>query len=1149
MSAAKAAATKRQREAIDPAVSAWVAASAGSGKTKVLIDRLLALLLLPGMRPSRLLCLTFTKAAAAEMANRLTQHLAEWATMPTEKLTKAIEDLTDQPPDEATLRRARALFAATLDAPGGLAIMTIHAFCQSVIQRFPLEAEVAPNFAILEDAETQALLLAARNGVLAEAQAGASAEAIALSDAFVRLSAHADEGRFDELMRSICNQRGKLKRLLGPAESPAPAIAALSRCLGVAIDASEERIVEAAIDAIQSQRASLLEAADALSRGTKQDVQAADLLRGFFLGSVEFDEFQSIFMTQKGELRAKLVNKAVATARPDIVALMDREAQTQLAVLERRKTARLFELSSAALTLGAAILRRYEAAKKARLRLDYDDLILTTLALFRRDGGVSWAMFKLDEGVDHILIDEAQDTNPDQWKVIVALTSEFFAGSDRPRSLLVVGDSKQSIYSFQGADPRIFAELRADFAERASLQDAQSWREVPLSHSFRSTLAVLDAVDSVFAVEESRPGVVPAADTLVHEAIREGQAGLVELWPPAEPPEAAEEEAWLPPEASADSLSARDRVGLLVARHISHLIKRGDVLSSLDRAVRPGDFLVLVRRRDGFVVTLLRELKRLGVPVAGADRLALTGHIAVKDLMALGRFLLLPDDDLTLAALLKSPLLGCSEEDLFTLAWNREGRLWDALTARAESDANWRRVHEMLAGLLRDVDFQPPYELFARVLASGGRRRLRARLGEECDEPLDEFLTACLRFESVGAPSLQGFLLWLERAAPEVKREADAGRRDEVRVMTVHGAKGLEAPIVILPDCFYDPTKKLPTLRFGVDPRSGEQVPVWSPNADSDDATAGALRGEARQAAIEEHRRLLYVALTRARDRLYVTGWKGRNASQNSWYDAIERGLARRAARISFDFGHLEFPDWKGEGLRLSNPQLSPPETERRPKTAAAEAPPPPAWSRLQMPEESRPPRVLSPSRMAELPALRSPLAATSGGGFKRGLLIHRLLQSLPDLPPAARRDAANRFLAQPAHAIVESEAEAIAKETLMVLEHPEFAAVFGPGSRAELPVTGRLGDRLVAGQIDRLIALSDRVLIVDFKTNRPPPANLASVDPGYLLQLALYRGLVAALYPDRPVDAALLWTDIPSLMPVPGDLLDATLARMMLSF
>jgi len=1139
------AASDRQHEAVSPSVSAWVSASAGSGKTKVLIDRLLALLLQPGMRPSRLLCLTFTKAAAAEMANRLTQHLADWATMPDNDLIKAIDTLTGAEPDEPTLRRARALFAATLDAPGGLAIMTIHAFCQSVIQRFPLEAGVAPNFAILEDAETAAMLLDARNAVLTEAQSGATPDAEALSQAFLRLSNHAGETRFGDIMRAVCGQRSRLKRLLGPDGAIAPAIAALSRCLGVAVTITENAVVEAAIDAVRDHEAEFLEAASALARGTKTDQETAAKLRAFFAGQLEFDDFQLIFISKTDqEIRKKLVNKGVAEARPDVADFMDKAALTQMEVLERRKSARLFELSAAALTLGAAILKRYETSKQARLRLDYDDLILKTKDLLGRDGGVSWAMFKLDEGVDHILIDEAQDTNPDQWDVVTALTEEFFAGSERQRTLMVVGDAKQSIYSFQGADPRTFAALREKFSRRAALGE-QPWRDVLLTHSFRSTSAVLEAVDAVFAVAESRPGVVDPGDDLLHQAIREGHAGLVELWPPAEPPESPEEDAWSPPEATADQISARDRIGLLVARKIKDMIDRQDRLASLDRPVRPGDFLVLVRSRGGFVVTFLRELKRLGVPVAGADRLALTSHIAVQDLMALGRFLLLPEDDLNLAALLKSPLIGCDDDRLMALAPGRPGTLWDSLSQRAEEDISWRPIHDQLAGLLRRVDFQPPYELFARVLADGGRRRLRARLGEECDEPLDEFLAACLRFEALGAPSLQGFLLWLERAAPEVKREADAGRRDEVRVMTVHGAKGLEAPIVILPDCFYDPTQKLPLLSQKNDPLSGNPVPLWSPNQKADDATASALRDDARRAAIEEHRRLLYVALTRARDRLYVTGWKSQRPSPHCWWDAVRRGLAARAKIVTFDFNAQGFAGWVGEGLRLENPQLAKPEAERRPKTAAAEAATPPNWTHRMMPEESRPPRVLSPSRMAELPALRSPLTATAGGGFKRGLLIHRLLQSLPDLKSADRAAAALRFLSQKAHALDPQDVTDIARETLSVLEHPAFAAVFGPGSRAEVPVTGRLAERLVAGQIDRLVALPDRVLIVDFKTNRPPPADLASVDPSYLLQLALYRGLVATLYPDRPVEAALLWTDIAKLMPIPGDLLDATLARM----
>ncbi|MEE8248312.1 MAG: UvrD-helicase domain-containing protein, partial [Alphaproteobacteria bacterium] len=772
----------------------------------------------------------------------------------------------------------------------------------------------------------------------------------------------------------------------------------------------------------------------------------------------------------------------------------------------------------------------------ARALLDYDDLILGARDLLQGDGAAAWVLFKLDGGLDHILIDEAQDTNPEQWDVVRLLAAEFFVGKgarEGPRTVFAVGDAKQSIYSFQRADPGAFARMRAHFAERAG-EIGQTLEKVDLAHSFRSVTAVLEAVDAVFAQDAAQDGVLFGEGAVSHEAVRLGQAGAVELWPPAEPAPAEDPAPWEPPLEPRGALPARARLAKAIARRIQSwtiapapggrgLHGTEAWLESRDRRIRPGDVLVLVRRRNEFVEELVRELKRLEVPVAGVDRMVLRDQLAVMDLVALGRVLLLPEDDLTLATVLKGPLMALSEEQLFTLAYRRKGSLWDSLARHAKRDPVFRAARDHLAELRARADFVPPYELFAEVLTrdwghGSGREALLARIGPEANDPIEEFLSLALAYEREHAPSLEGFLHWLDMGKQEVKRDMEHGQ-DAVRVMTVHGAKGLQAPVVILPD-----TMQLPQPRGGLFwlGEGRAELALWPLRRGYDGEVAGQARARAQAIQDQEHRRLLYVALTRAEDRLVICGWRTKHAApETCWYKLVEGALAGVAEPVRFDFTTQVDGGWAGPGWRLSRPQTADPETERE---AAAPARPVaefalPAWAKAAPPPEPAPPRPLAPSRpSAEEPAVRSPLGPDEGWRFKRGRLIHRLLQSLPDLAPDARRAAAARFLASPAHSLSGDERAEIAEVTMAVLEDSAFAPLFGPGSRAEVPVVGLVGGlvdaggtpQAVSGQVDRLVVTEAAVLVVDYKTNRPAPEAETGVAPLYLRQMAAYRAVLA---------------------------------------
>jgi ATP-dependent helicase/nuclease subunit A len=1141
-------AAEQQRQATDGRRSVWVAASAGTGKTKVLTDRVLNLML-RGSNPGRILCLTFTKAAAAEMANRINNRLSDWVTLGDGALAQELLALTGMLPDRALMEDARRLFARVLDTPGGMKILTIHAFCQSLLRRFPIEADIAPHFEVMDERNAAEILGEAREAVLATARSGSDPE---LAEALAEVTLHLPEQGFAELLAALSLERPRLQRL-DEAGGIAHCVDRLHAALNVPPGMTVERLLETACTEAQFDGAALREAAAVLSASDKVTDQGRGALIAAFLAapadrSARFSAYLSAYITEEGPVRKTLITKELAQAHPAVAAALQAEAERISAVLAARGACALLRATAALVRLADALLQQYERYKTLHARLDYDDLILKSRDLLNRPGVASWVLFKLDGGLDHILVDEAQDTNPEQWRIVAALAEEFFSGRgarDGERTIFAVGDTKQSIYSFQRADPEEFRRMRAHFRDRVTAASEHPgewpWQDVALDVSFRSTEAVLTAVDAVFAQPAAYDGVALDGAAIHHTAQRRGQAGRVELWPAVEADPADPAAPWQAPVTQHRVRDPSSRLAAAIAAQIRHWLDTGERLDARDRPIAPGDIMVLVRRRGTFVTALVRALKQRGVPVAGVDRMVLTAQLAVEDLVALGQFLLLPEDDLTLAGLLKSPLYGLDEAALFRLAHGRgDRRLWDELRRRADEDPLLRHAADELSALLARADFVAPYELFADVLAArGGRRAALSRLGPEAADPIDEFLALTLAYERTHIPSLQGFLHWLATGEVEIKRDLDQQGRDEVRVLTVHGAKGLQAPIVFLPDTLQTPaqTSRLHWTEDG--------LPLWSPRKDFDAPAAQAARQIALRSRDEEYRRLLYVAMTRAEDRLYVCGWQTRRAAPpGNWYDLIAAGLATVAAPTNFDFTALIGEDgWSGPGLRLDQAQSAAAKSDQRASPHAIPAAALPSWARSSPPVEPAPPRPLAPSRptLAE-PSARSPLGLLEGAGqaagFKRGLLVHRLLQILPDLAPPQRSPAAARFLARPVHDLTAEEQGSIAEEILAILDDPDFAALFGPDSQAEVPIVGLVGDFAISGQIDRLVVSPGEVLIVDYKTLRPPPAHESEVPPAYLRQLAAYRTAISTIYQNRAVNCALLWTDGPHLMRISPALL-----------
>jgi ATP-dependent helicase/nuclease subunit A len=1139
-----------QRQASDPAASIFVTANAGSGKTTTLVDRV-ARLLLAGAAPETILCVTYTKAAAAEMQRRLFQRLGDWSVMDDDELRRQLAELQGLVEDVFTrdqLSAARALFARSLEAPGGLKIQTIHAFCEKLLKRFPLEAEVSPGFKVMDDRDAAAIAARARAEVANLAQAGPGA----LADAYARLSIALAYDDFQAMFAAFETHRAAIADYIARCDGAVVADI-WTRCgLGQPVSAADIQAEAAADLDFPSWRA----AADMLTAGGgKTDADSANKLKAA-AGAGEFGAALSALFTAGGEgtpatwvARTKGLN-----AREDLRARLLDDQDRLEAARQACRAARIAEDTVHALILAHAYVRAYDSAKRAGGALDFADLILKTCELLTQRTDAAWVLYKLDGGIDHILVDEAQDTAPEQWAILKALTGEFFAGAGAlrlraalERSLFIVGDEKQSIYSFQGADPD---RLRLETAEyHLTIQAAgRHSAHVPLITSFRSTPQVLGFVDAVFADRDAWQGVPPplGASAVRHLVNRREDGGCVDLWPLVREEPGAEPGAWDEPLDQDGPQSANRRLAEMIAGEIQALVARGDAVRDRGvwRGAHFGDVLILVRRRRALFEEILRALKRRGVPVAGADRLSLSGHIAFDDLMALVRFIQYPDDDLTLAALLKVPFLELDDPALFALGYGRKDSLWRTLQTRAGEEPLWGQALAFLTRARAEARVRRPFDFFSRLLGWIGadgrsmRARILTRLGAEAADVLDEFLAQVLAVERAGVAELEGLAAAFASLDITVKREME-GARDEVRVMTVHGAKGLEAPIVFLPETTVKRgARGSPLLRT----EDGGFLWASSKTLDCDASRSARDLRELKEA--HEAQRLFYVALTRARDRLVLCGRinaRDKRETAADWYAAAEAAF----------FGAALEPDVRtiaGEVRRFGPDPLTAPPF----RPAAEDQAPLPAWAAARAAPEAGQ-RLVSPSRLGDeepdLGPAPSPLTQIAGlGRYRRGDLIHRLLQLLPDIAPSERPAAALRVLARERDLSQEQRAEMV-DAALGVLEDSRFAAVFGPGSKPEVAVAGAapgLGAiGAVSGRVDRLLIEKDRVLVVDFKTNRPAPSRIEDADPAYIRQMAIYVAVLRSIFPDRAVEAALVWTDGPRLMPIPENLTAKALVEL----
>ena len=1139
-----------QARASNPAASAFVSANAGSGKTHVLVQRVIRLLL-DGVPPQKILCITFTKAAAANMAERVFTALGHWVTLDDAALDAAIHEIGIPQVGFSLRKAARKLFAAALETPGGLKVQTIHALCTRLLQQFPFEANVPARFAVLDDRDQTEMMERANLSVLLAASRDPESPT---GRALLTAMASAADVTFKDVVREACLSRDHFMAWTDDAGSVGAAATQLAAALGVSDDDHIEEVERAILDGPYLARKRWGEIAAALDGGAKTDQKQADQLRAAaaFTGSAQVDEYLSVFLTDEKAPRASVLTKGFIRDNPSVARLFEAEWLRLGALIERRRAVIARDRTAALLHIATAAAQNYRREKEERGLLDYDDLIDRTLAMLDRVSS-GWVHYKLDQGVDHLLIDEAQDTSPRQWDIVFHLISEFTAGAGARdglvRTVFAVGDEKQSIFSFQGAEPHQF-DLRRRALQRRFQEAGLTFDPVSFTYSFRSGAAILHSVDHVFREEAIYRSIhSPAIGYPIHHALSDAGPGLIELWNLAEADDRKEIEGWRAPFDGVAVTSPEVKLARRVQAEIRRLIDQGTMTGPAGRRRRLGygDVLILVRRRGNLFDAVIQALKHAGVPVAGADRLKLTEHIAIIDLMNLADALLLPRDDLALAVALKSPLFGLTDDDLFTLAWQRKGFLREALRTHAATNEIFDAAHRRLEHYERRFAQETPFAFYAWLLgADGGRARILKRLGHEANDALDEFLELALNHERKAPASLQGFVAWLRAADTEVKRDMEISR-DEVRVMTVHGAKGLEAAVVFMVDTTSSPADTQRLRLIQLPQADGREVVVWAGRKADDPAAVAAGRTAMLAETEDEYRRLLYVAMTRAADRLIVAGCKpgnSNNVRKDCWYDLIGKGLA--ASGLADET--IEAADNVVKRYRLAGDAADDGSLE----AAEVRLPAPvelPPWLRMPVIAESAAAPALRPSDGSAAVGRRIGAVELEARAraIQRGTLVHRLLQSLPEVSPSRRRDIAQNFLARNAESWSEAEREALAANVLAVIAEPRFAPVFADGSRAEVAIVGRLerpGGRsaLVSGQIDRLVVTADEVLIVDFKTNQAPPKSAAEAPEAYVRQLALYRAVLQKLYPDKPVRAALLWTESVELMEISASALDAGL-------
>ena len=833
--------------ASNPSENIWVQANAGTGKTTVLIRRLLRILFRNSYNKTDktpgILCLTYTNAAAGEMRNRILDSLRKWAMSDDDKLIELLDGISEKTPANAEdLAFARRVFYMYIDNPDMLKIKTIHSFCEEILRRFPIEAGISPAWSLVSGAAQSVLLQDAFNKMINNSLKNVGNIQNTM-DAFFKIIDIKSEHFLADLNAMLLKHYKSFFQVDNVDKYREYFIDKTKHILNldkpVKTDFDMDNMIE------------IIEYIHGTVQGRKTPPQyltnIINITAQYINNTVNFEKYKDLYLTAKNDVRT-LVSK-------DSVLL--KEAERVYNIQQYLMNKNVFENTLALFDLSLDFANTYKEIKQERNLLDFEDLILYTQKLFEKPDIMGWVLSQLDVSLSHILVDEAQDTSPQQWNIMKMLAGDFFTdGNDADnRSLFVVGDTKQSIYGFQNADPVAFAKSREQIAEQIK-QNYRTIKEVALDQSFRSVEPVLKTVDYFF----SDTSVVAETGFYNnrHACYRKGDIGFVELHNLLKYEDVAHK----------TKLYVRD-----IADKIESLIR--------DEKYSPSDIMVLLQKRGSFANPLMVELKRRGIDVAGSDRVKLPLFPAIKDLLHLIRFCIDNKNDYSLCCVLKSPIYRLKERDILKLCDSKnvsENRcVFDCLYEL------YPDVYNDLIDIIEKSKTLAPYSFFSFVLnKNNNRQKIISGLGKHVIDPIEEFMSMCLAYERTQSGTLYHFIKWFITGDSEIKRDMDESAG--VRIMTVHGSKGLASPVVFLIDTVYFPQIESVLNLNHLHNNSNYDLWLWKTH---NTEITQAIAEKNKSDAVAEYYRLLYVAMTRTRDRLYIYGCDSANINEMSWHSQL----------------------------------------------------------------------------------------------------------------------------------------------------------------------------------------------------------------------------------------------------------------------
>ncbi len=1063
---------KLQQQASNPKNSAWVFASAGSGKTKILTDRVLRLLL-NGVLPHKILCLTFTKVAATEMQNRINKELASWVLLDDDELRNKLSNLSGKSPSEKNLTEARSLFLKILDSESKIKIQTIHSFCQSIIKIFPFEAKITPNFEILESNNEKILLKEAQKDVIRKARNNEFYENL-----IEEISIKINDESFLEIISDLLSKKEEILFLKESFFGIENLIDEIFKNFAIPQNEDEDKIFEQFIEKINKKE--VLNLATSLENSSSsKNIDISQKIQKFFSNQKtdNFHNYKLAFFTKEDSPR-KIYGSEAKDER--LLKIIDEQKALIINFNEKLNSLRICNDTAIILRFIDQILESYSNKKKQDSFLDYNDLIVETNKLLMNPDFSNWVKMKMDGSFDHILVDESQDTNHQQWNIIKALSEDFFSGigaGDDNRSIFIVGDEKQSIYSFQGAEANISKEIYSYFYEASN----EKLQKIELNNSFRSGSEVLNLVDKVFSDQKRKDAISKTSEFKNHNPIRNTK-GKVEVWPQIVPEKKEKKEQSY--EWKFDFLESNEEqkeqeiLAEAIAKKIANGVNKKIKLENRQESLKFGDFMILLRNRtNGFDKSLAKYFNKYNIAFSSQSRVKFGENLLILDLLSSAKFALLTEDDLNLACLLKSPIFNLTEADLLNICLFKNDNKTSIYQSLDKLD-KYKNVKEKLDKIITKSKTLDCFEFFYSLLNKENHQKdFLAYFGNENLEIIEKFLSFVRDFSKNNSPSLQKLIEFIDNLNPELSLSSED--RNKVKITTIHSAKGLQAPIVIMPDCSYNfnqllgAKEKISWVDFG-----NFNLPIWCNKKSQENSIIKSHKEKRIKEAKDEYLRLLYVALTRAEDELYIAGF-GNSKDPECWYEVVKNSAPELSQPLpEADIVINELKEESFKEIKLEQLKTAPKEFF----------------------EEDDVEDQINISKI-------------------KGKLIHKILEIFGKSGSQNKewlfKIAKN--LIHEKEILDESLKSDLLKSIKNFLDSKVFDEIFSNNIKCEIDIASN--NKLY--RIDALIEKDEEVLIIDYKSDEEKPDKIPNQ---YQEQLLNYKSALEKIYPKKPVRCAILW-------------------------